>query len=186
MRRPTFERWIKREVMRISKAKSFNFRKLAALAQRDNAPDRLAAALLLYARETGRTQKLLELVWNEPVRREYEEVLAKLGGRSAEELALRGTPMMSLDPAYWSFLARYADDYYAPERLASQKRELWEEARQAQLKAGVSPTEAAKACELDVANVTMFLNHADLGRLTIGDAKRLTTYLTRLSKKRKA
>ena len=47
MRRPTFDRWIKREVMRISKSETFNFHKLAAQAQRPNAPDRLAAALLL-------------------------------------------------------------------------------------------------------------------------------------------
>ena len=170
MRRPTFDRWIKREVMRISKAETFNFRKLAAQAQRPNAPDRLAAALLLYANETGRVEKLLELVWNEST---------ILDGRSAEKLALRGTPMMSLDPAYWSFLARYADAYYAPERAASQKREIWEEARQAQLKKGISPIEAAEACGFDAANVTMFLNHADLGRLTLKDIKQLRNYLKR-------
>ena len=55
--------------MRISKAETFNFRKLAAQAQRPNAPDRLAAALLLYANETGRVEKLLELVWDESTRR---------------------------------------------------------------------------------------------------------------------
>ena len=179
MRRPTFDRWIKREVMRISKSETFNFRKLAAQAQRPNAPDRLAAALLLYANETGRVEKLFELVWNESTRREYEDVLSILDGRSAEKLALRGTPMMSLDPAYWSFLTRYADAYYAPERAASQKRELWEEARQAQLKKGISPIEAAEACGFDAANVTMFLNHADLGRLTLKDIKQLRNYLKR-------
>jgi len=179
MRRPTFDRWIRREILRISKAKSFNFRKLVAQAQRNNAPDRLAAALLLHAYETDRTQKLFELVWDDSLRREYEKALEVFAGRSVELLALRGTPMMSLDPDYWSFLARYADDYYAPERVASQKRELWEEARQAQLKAGVSPAEAAKACGMDVANVTMFLNHADLGRLTMKDIKTLRSYLKR-------
>ena len=179
MRRPTFDRWIRREILRISKAKSFNFRKLVAQAQRNNAPDRLAASLLLYAYETDRTQKLFELVWDSSIRKEYESVLDVFAGRSVESLALRGTPLMSLDPDYWSLLARFADDYYAPEKVASQKRELWEEARQAQLKAGVSPAEAAKACGMDVANVTMFLNHADLGRLTMKDIKALCSYLKR-------
>ena len=179
MRRPTFDRWIKREIMRISRSKSFNFRKLVAKAQLNGAPDRLAAALLLYANETGRTEKLFELVWNDSVRKEYESVLEVFRGRSAAELALRGTPMMSLDPDYWSLLARYADAYYAPERAASKKRELWEEARHAQLKAGVSPAEAAQALGFDTANVTMFLNHAELGRLTIDDAKSLRNYLKR-------
>ena len=170
---------MRREILRISKAKSFNFRKLVAQAQRNNAPDRLAAALLLHAYETDRTQKLFELVWDDSLRREYEKALEVFAGRSVELLALRGTPMMSLDPDYWSFLTRYADDYYAPERVASQKRELWEEARQALLKSGVSPAEAAKACGMDVANVTMFLNRAELGRLKMKDIKALCSYIKR-------
>ena len=67
MRRPTFDRWIKREVMRISKAETFNFRKLAAQAQRPNAPDRLAAALLLYANETDKGL-VIEKVEMEPMK----------------------------------------------------------------------------------------------------------------------
>ena len=59
------------------------------------------------------------------------------------------------------------------------KREIWEEARQAQLKKGISPIEAAQACGFDAANVTMFLNHADLGRLTLKDIKPLRNYLKR-------
>ena len=178
MRRPKFDRWIKREVMSIAGVETFNFRRLVAQAQRDDAPEDLAPALLLYANETGRTSKLLELLWNEELRAEYDDVLSKIGGRSAGRLALRSTPMMSLRPAYWKFFSRYADAYYTPERVASAKRELWEVARQAQLKAGISPTQAARACGLDAANTNMFLNRADLGRLTIEDAQRLADYLS--------
>lgn len=180
MRRPTFDRWIKREVLRAAGTESFNFRKLAAQAQRDDAPKDLAPALLLYANETHRADKLLALLWNDALREEYEDVLGKIGGRSAGRLALRSTPMMSLRPAYWKFLARFADAYYAPERIASEKRELWEVARRAQLETGTSSSQVARECGLDIANVNMFLSHADLGRLTAEDARRITDYLTSL------
>ena len=167
--------------MRAAGVDSFNFRRLVALAQHDDAPADLVPALLLYANETNRTDKLLALLWNDRVREEYEEVLGKIGGRSAGRLAMRSTPMMSLRPAYWKFLSRYADAYYAPERIASEKRELWEQARQAQLKTGASSSEVARACGLDIANTNMFLSHADLGRLTLEDAERVAQYLTGLS-----
>lgn len=180
MRRPTFDRWIKREILRAAGTDEFNFRKLAAQAQRDDAPEDLAPALLLYANETGRTDKLLDLLWNDRVRDEYEDALSKIGGRSAGRLALRSTPMMSMLPTYWKFLSRYADAYYAPERLASEKRELWEVAREAQLKTGTSATQVARACELEVSNTNMYLNHADIGRLRIEDAQRVADYLVGL------
>lgn len=180
MRRPTFDRWIKREVLRAAGTDEFNFRKLAAQAQREDAPEDLAAALLLYANETGRTEKLLDLLWSDRLRDEYETVLAEIGGRSVGQLALRSMPMMSMPPSYWKFLSHFADAYYAPERVASQKRELWEIAREAQLKTGTSATQVARACDLEVANTNMFLNHADIGRLKIEDARRVTDYLTSL------
>lgn len=182
MRRPTFDRWIKREAMRIAGADTFNFRRMVAMAQRSDAPEDLAPALLLYANEVNRTEKLFELLWNDALRAEYEDVLGKIGGRSCGRLALRSTPMMSLRPLYWKFLSRYADAYYTPERVASQKRELWETAHEAMLKKGVSPAQAASACKLDVANVNMFLNRADIGRLKIEDVQRLADYLVGLPK----
>lgn len=180
MRRPIFKRWIRTEVLRIARTSSFNLRRLAAQVQREEDTEDLAAALLLYAHENGYAEKLLSYVFDEQLKAEYVKVLAKLGKRSAERLALRGTPMKSLPPAYTALLMAYDDAYHAPELIANDKMDIWDQVHVAQLKTGAAPTHVAYALRLDPANTSAYLKNAAVEKFTVETAQQILDYLNSL------
>lgn len=172
MRRPTFARWIRVHVLDVSNAQSFNLRKLAAQAQQD-APAELGAALLLYAHENKCLGRLLSLIHDDALRREYETVEKHLGQRSIERLALRGTPMNSLPGAYRDLLADYERAYHVPELVAEEKRSLRDRAHAGILNSGTSPAELARVLNVDPGNLNAFLTRGETHRLTLETARRL-------------
>ena len=178
MRRPVFERWMRKKLVAALGMKPFDMRAVAARVQKGGSGP-FAAALLLYAYEAGRTDELMALTWSDGLRSEYERVIARLGGRSVEKLALRGTPMMSLPPSYRTLLEAYANDYHKPERISAAKRGLWEQARDLQLKTGVSSAKIAKDLELDPSNTAAYLKGSSLDRLSVESAREIVRYLSR-------
>ena len=200
MRRPKFSRWIRQEILEITKTKRFNLRLLASRAQTElekertrpakpdgaskgespSSPSLLAAALYLYAYENECLDRLAGLMYDKQVLAEYEKVGKHLGGRSVERLALRGTPMMSLPPQYRELMARFEEAYYTPERVADEKRELSERTREVVLRLGVSPTELSRALEIERANLSAFISHGETHRLNLQDARKLAEFVDQL------
>ena len=175
MRRPKFSRWIRVEILRIADMKRFSLRKLAARSQEKGNED-LAAALLLYAHENDCTERLMGFVYDDALREEYQKVERHLGSRDVERLALRGTPMMSLPVRYRDILEAYERAYYTPERIAAEKREIGERAREAALRAGTSPTELARMLGVDRANLSAFISRGETHRLNLDVARQLAEY----------
>lgn len=170
MRRPRFYRWIRLEVLRLAKTRSFNLRKLAAAAQRTGNAD-LAASLLLYAHENGQLQRLFAYIYNDNLLAQYKQIEQRLGMRSIERLALRGTPLMSLPPLYRAFLERYNAAYHAPEAIASEKRALRQRTLRSMLETGTTPAELAHACGVDPNNLNAYLARGELHRFTLRTAR---------------
>ena len=175
MRRPTFNRWIRTRILSIAHTRSFSLRKLSARAQAEH-DDKLLAALMLYAHENDCVQKLLSYVYDEEARRELAAVEQRLGDRSIERLALRGTPMRSLPPVYCDFLIEFEQAYHMPERVDAEKRELLEQAREAMLRTGASPTELARQLGVDRANLNAFLVRGETHRVSLDVARRLAEF----------
>ena len=179
MRRPTFARWIRREALRLADARNFNLHALVAQAQRGDARDArmLAAALLLYAHENGCVDRLVSFVWDDDLRTEYEQTERKLGDRSAEKLALRGTPMMSLPQPYRDVLAAFDEAYHGPERMANEKELIWQKTHEAQLRLAMQPTAIARDLDLDPSNLAAYLKGGNCDRVTMQTAQRILAYL---------
>jgi hypothetical protein len=177
MRRPVLGRWAKKVAMEHAGASSFDLRALSAKAQREH-DEVLAAALLLFATESDRIDRLMSFVWDDDLRTEYENVLAKLSGRSAEKLALRGTPMMSMPPAYRKLMEDYAAAYQAPERIEEEKRRLWEQTRNLQIRKGISPMKVARALKLDPPNTSAYLKNGSVEKFTLDTVRDIYDYVS--------
>lgn len=175
MRRPRFKRWIKKKALAAASTDSFNLRLLAAQAQRSTTDD-LPPALLLYAHENDCINKLLSYIYDDMLRAEYISVEQHLGTRSAERLALRGTPMRSLPKRYQKLLEDFERAYYAPEHVAKEKEGLQQEALRLVLHSGLSPSAIANALKLDVANVHAFLMRGETQRFTLETAREIAEF----------
>ena len=182
MRRPVFSRWIRTEVQRIATSRSFSLRRFSALSQTDKAPGELSAALLLYAYENDCVDSLFEYIYDEKILEEYKLTIDRLGGRSVSQLALRGTPMKSLGENYRVIMKRFADAYYHPERVAEEKRAIWEQAREAQLRTGATPSQIATALDIDPANVSAFLKNGRVEKFTLEKSQMILDYLNKQGK----
>ena len=172
MRRPRFSRWIRLQVLSLAHTKAFSLRSLAAQAQRE-ANGELAAALLLYAHENQCVSRLMSYVYDEALQREFEKVEAHLGKRSAERLALRGTPMRSLPEKYRALLEAYERAYHTPERIAAEKLALQRQAHEAVLRSGVSPAALARTLGVDPANLHAYITRGETHRINLEAAHRL-------------
>ena len=186
MRRPKFSRWIRGEVLALAGVQKFNLRKFAADVQRAGGGDsngkdgnrELAAALMLYAHENNQVDKLMSYVYDEELAGEYDAVEQRLGMRSVERLALRGTPMMSLPEPYRELLARFAEAYHTPENITAEKQALWEQTHAALLVSGQTPSEIAQALDLDPANTSAYLSSGDTARFTLETIRQIAHYAT--------
>ena len=174
MKRPTFDRWIRRECCRIAQTDSFSLVKLIALAQtshkgpRDTvARKRLAAALHLYALANECEQRLYNHVWDRKLMERYQQARKVIGSRDLQRLALRGTPMMSLPAEYQAIMSSFYENYYSPELTAEKKSALREEVLELKLKSGTTQTEIAQATGIAVTNVVAFLKNGELNRVSL-------------------
>lgn len=172
MRRPRFYRWIRSETMRMAHTSSFNLRKMAARAQR-NPQGELAAALLLYAHENNQVERLFKYVYEQDLLDEYKSIEERIGHRSIERLALRGTPLRSLPDRYGALLEAYDAAYHMPERIANEKGALRESIQLNMLRSGTTPAELARALDLDPGNLNAFLTRGETHRFTLETTRRI-------------
>ena len=178
MRRPVFDRWIKREVLRVSGARVFNLRHLAAQAQ-STTPE-LAAPLLLHAYVTGSLQRLMDYVYRDDVRADFERVATILSGRNVAMLALRKKPPAPLPARYADVLAAYRAAYYRPEAEAAEKRDRWTRITQLQAQKGIGNAEVYRALDLDPGNTNAFLKHGTASRVSLAATADILHYLESL------
>ncbi|MCL2889186.1 MAG: hypothetical protein FWE65_02050 [Eggerthellaceae bacterium] len=174
MRRPTFERWIRRYLLSLAGTESFSLRKLAAMAQTES--PRLAEPLLLYACASGSVERLLGFVWRRELLDSYRSVLEAIGGRDLAGLAL-GSEIGGLPLEYRKFLDSYRIAYRKPESAGESKRLRWERSRMLQLEKGISTAQICRALALNVGNVNAYLKHGDVGKLSLKNATDIMKFL---------
>lgn len=176
MRRPTFERWIAREIQHLSGSDSLNLRKLAAMAQ-DSTP-RLVEPLFLYAFETGKIEALLDYLWRDDVRASYKYVLEMLEDQdSMQATALSEGGLGLLPRDYSKHLASFRAAYNRPETDAESKRMRWERSRDLQLKKGISNADIYNALGLNPGNVNAYMKHGALDKVSLQNSTDIMKYL---------
>lgn len=175
MRRPTLERWLRGELVRLSELERFSLRKLAAMAQGSHA--RLVEPLFLYCHTTRRLASLYELIYQSDFAEEYQHVEDLLAGQDLFALSLSGKAAEILPAAYAKHLNSFAAAYRKQDTDAESKRLRQQRCVSLQLQKGTSTASACKALGLDPGNVCAFLKQGDLGRLTLSDATALMKYL---------
>ena len=178
MRKPTLERWLRRELLALSGLERFSLRKLAAMAQSTH--PRLVEPLFLYCVDCGREAALLELVYREDVADSYKSQMGKLSGKNLADLALSGAAQGVLPREYAKHLDSFAADYRKEEIYAASKQMRQERCRRLQLEKGVSNIEISRALGLDAGNVCAFLKRGALGRVSLSDATAMMKYLMAL------
>ena len=176
MKRVRFHSWIRRRLLETAGLDRFRLRELAALAQRTG-DGRLRAALLLYAHENGCVDRLMKLVYDDGVRKEFEKVEDRIGAREVERLALRGTASMVLPQAYREWLDEFVFAYTAPDRNEAEKEDLCARSRKALEERDESPADVARALNLNKSNVYAYLSSGDTKRFTVETARTIYHYL---------
>jgi len=175
VRRPNFERWLRRQILGLADTDSFNLRKLAALAQKEK--PRLAEPLLLYAYTTGKTERLLSFVWNDELYRSYLTALEAIENTDLAGVALSGRKVGSLSREYSKFLDSYRAAYNKPESNNESKRLRWERSRALQLEKGVNTSEIYQALALNAGNVNAYMKHGALEKVSLKNATDIMKYL---------
>ena len=175
MRRPTFERWIQRQLLNLTNTESFNLRKLAALAQKDN--PRLREPLLLYAHETGKLERLFSYIWKNDLLESYNSVAKLIANKDLTEVSLREQEIEGLPREYKKFLSSYRIAHQKPENTNESKKLRWERSRALQLEKGISTAEIYRSLELNPGNVNAYMKHGALDKLSLKNATNIMKYL---------
>ena len=175
MMRPSFDRWLRREIVRLAGADRFNLRKLAASAQGNN--PRLLEPLYLYAYATDTLDRLYSLTWREEVLASYEQATKALNGADLSEAALRNEQIPDLPRDYSKFLEAYRVAYENPEIKAESKQLRWQRSHELQLQKGVSNAEIYHALSLNPGNVNAYMKHGALEKLSLANATKIMEYL---------
>lgn len=175
MRRPSLRGWLRRELIALSGLERISAVKMAAAAQ--GPCPRLREPLLLFYAEQGRAAKLLELVYRDDVRAEYEEILRAIAGRDLTELALEGNAGTTLPRAYAKHLKSFAADYRRADTNAESKRIRRDRCNDLRMRKGVTITQMCRDLGYDAGNVCAFLKRGELGRMTLADATAMMKYL---------
>lgn len=169
MRRPTFERWAKREALRAANARAFSFKNLAGALQ--DGCTALKAPLFLYAYETDDLDRLFRYIRDDSLIEEFKRVENVLGGRPAEKLALRGTPMRLLPCEYQACFDAFSLAFRAPERLEAEKRALWEKTVSAQRRKNIPNSAVYQRLRLNPGNVNSYLKDGAVEKLSLENAR---------------
>lgn len=176
MRRPKFLNWARAELLRSTGLETFDLRKIAAVAQSEESPA-LATTLMLYAHEADCLDRLMSLTYDSELRKHFVSIEQRLGKRSVERLALRGTPMMTLPKACREVFAAYDRAFHSPELADAEKQELQVKAHEAMLRSGVSPTHVARELNLDPGNMHAFLIRGETKRFTLETTRRIADFV---------
>lgn len=156
----------------------FSVRKIAAMAQAENA--RLVEPLLLYCVSEGRVDELLGYAYRQDASESWIAAAKTLDGVDLERLALSGQSSAAIPREYAKHLDSFAVDYHRQDSIAESKKLRLERCRDLRLRTGASVAEISRALGLDAGNVCAFLTSGDLGRVTLEDATRMMKLLMAL------
>ena len=175
MRRPHFDRWIKRQVLELANAESFSLRKFAALAQKEI--PRLREPLLLYAIANGCADKLLSYIYKDEVLNSYKIAFNLLKDVSLTEVALNNLNIEGLPREYSKFFTSYKSAYNKPQTNSESKRMRWERSRMLQLEKGVNTADIYRSLGLNPGNVNAYMKHGALDKVSLENATEIMKYL---------
>lgn len=175
MRRPTLNRWLKKEILILSAERRFSLRRLAALAQ--NEQPRLAAPLFLYCYETESLETLYGFVYDPETMTQYRIVESMLDGKNLSNVALDANIPDGLPRDYSKHLTSFAAAYHAPETAAESKRLRWERSHALQLEKGIPTAQIYRALGMNPGNVNAYMKHGDIGKVSLEGATAIMRYL---------
>ena len=173
MRRPNFKGWVSRELTYLSGENTLNLRRLAYLAQ--SRIPRLWERLALYAIGTGKTQRLKDYLYRAEKIEELNTLASKFEGMDFNdpEIAHRVQMPDRFKKALLSFKAAYEK----VDTRNESKKLRWEKSVELQKKKGISTTLICKALGLDVGNISAYLKHAAIDRVSLEKATDIMKYL---------
>lgn len=176
MRRPTFKRWIAKEIQYLSGVDSLDLVRLASLAQ--GTCPRIIEPLLLYAMESSKEQRLLGLIWRSDIKASYKSSLVALEEcGSLQALALGDRYPRGLPREYTKYFSSYRAAYYKPETDAASKRMRWKQSRELQLKKGVHTSEIYTELKLNPGNVNAYMKHGAVEKVSLQHATEIMRFL---------
>jgi len=173
MRRPNFKGWVSRELTYLSGENTLNLRRLAYLAQ--GSIPRLWERLALYAIATGKTQRLKDYLYRAEKIEELNTLVRKFEGMDFNdpEIAHRVQMPDRFKKALLSFKAAYEK----VDTRNESKKLRWEKSVELQKKKGISTALICKALGLDAGNISAYLKHADIDRISLEKATDIMKYL---------
>ena len=175
MRKPRFNRWIKKKLLEEANLKTFNLNKLAALAQNEH--PRLAEPLLLWAISTDNVNRLLPLIWRDGLKDKYQRVIGIFEGKDIEQEALKGEILPLLPNLYARTLNEFYDAYNGSPEEAKARQDCWDEIHWLQLEMGIRNSEIYQDLNLNHGNTNRYLKYGELDKLSLEKAQLILQYL---------
>ena len=176
----TFQAWIRKQTAHLSGQRTTDMRRLAAAAQDDR--PRLAAPLLLYALSTGKTDRLMSLVWSDEIRDSYASARQLLEGHDIEQMALTNTAPRELPREYRKFLDLYRTYRNLPEKTRQAKQQRRLKAIELQNRLGIPTARISESLAINNGNLNAWLKHGDDRLMTAENAARIVRLLRNMAK----
>ena len=177
MRRPSFKGWVTKELSYLSGENTLNLRRLSFLAQ-NNVP-RLRERLVLYTIATNQVTRFKGFLYREDLIAELETINKLVEGFDFNNPD--NTEPLQLPPRYRKALQSYKAAYQNIDTRNASKKLRWEKSVELQKKKGVSTTQICEALGLDIGNITAYLKHADINRVSLENATGIMKYLYSVS-----
>jgi len=173
MRRPNFKGWVSRELAYLSGENTLNMRRLAFLAQTKGS--RLWERLALYAIATGQVERLRGFLYNEEMIADLDSLAGELGNTDFNDP--QNIEKLHMPARVQKALLSYKAAYKKIDSRNESKRLRLEKIVALQKKKGIPTARICKALGLDSGNVSAYLKHADIDRLSLENATNVMKYL---------
>ena len=173
MRRPNFKGWVSRELLYLSAEKTLSIRRLALLAQTDL--PRLRERLVLYAIATNQTERLMSFLYREDVITELATIRRLTEGFDFDDPDC--SKHLYLPARYRKALLSYKAAYQNIDTRNASKMLRWQKSVDLQKNKGISTTQICEALGLNLGNISAYLKHADINRVSLGKATDIMKYL---------
>ncbi len=184
MRRPKFSRWIKKQLLTDSGLTTFDLARLAALAQTDQ--PRLAEPLLLWALSNNALDRLMPLVWRDPLQRKYDRVIKLLEDQDIEAFALQADQLALLPNLYQKVLRDFSDAYWGRGPRQREALQCWEAIHTLQLELGIRNARIYQDLKLNPGNTNRYLKYGEIDKLSLEKAQLIEAYLHEAKRAAKA
>jgi len=173
MRRPDFRGWVTRELSYLSGEDTLSLRRLAYLAQ--TTKPRLQERLVLYAIATDQIERLQSFLYREDLIQELDTLSQKLKGKNLDDpTALSKT---RLTDRYRKALLAYKAAHDAIDTRNNSKKLRWEKSTQLQNEKGVSNAQICRNLDLDAGNVSAYMKHGAIDKMSLENTTRIMKYL---------